>query len=134
MVFLKIVSISNHLWSKVIIGRCIKNNTILFILFIAEIKKTCIKYYTIYTKDTLYNVYGWSTSFFFFLFFFVPGISLNNWTNRSIFFNYERDNRQINFLKSLGKWSLIYIILYNFRHVLEMRTVIVGSSYTCKCS
>lgn len=50
--------------------------------------------------------------------------------------NHERDNRKINFQKSLGKWFLkcIYIV-YNVNQFqacisrLEMRTVIVSLSY-----
>lgn len=87
-------------------------NTIHFILFIAEIKKKMYKYCVIYTKDAITFM---DRVLLLFLFFTLLCLGYHRVTELiGLLLNHERDNRKINFQKSLGKWFLkcIYIV-YN---------------------
>lgn len=82
------------------------------------------KYCVIYTKDAI--TFMDFSSFFFTLLC----LGYHRVTEPiGLFLNHERDNRKINFQKSLGKWFLKCIYIVYFRRVLEMRTVIGSLSY-----
>lgn len=82
------------------VWRCIKLNTLHFILFIAEMNVQILCNLN-YTKDDI--TFMDFSSFFFTLLC----LGYHRVTELiGLFLNHERDNRKINFQKSLGKWFL----------------------------